>query len=470
MAETAAGAAPAGGPGAGLEAAAGGGGSPEAGRPRGGGPDEAAAAAGRAPAVSPPPPPPPREAEVTVEIGETYLCRRADSTWHSAEVIQSRLNEQEGREEYYVHYVGFNRRLDEWVDKNRLALTKTLKEAVQKSSEQFLSELTEQPERKITRNQKRKHDEINHVQKTYAEMDPTTAALEKEHEAITKVKYVDKIHIGHFEIDAWYFSPFPEDYGKQPKLWICEYCLKYMKFERTYRLHLGQCQWRQPPGREIYRKSNISVYEVDGKDHKIYCQNLCLLAKLFLDHKTLYFDVEPFVFYLLTEVDRQGAHIVGYFSKEKESPDGNNVACILTLPPYQRRGLRQVPHRLQLRAVQAGEHGGVPREAAVGPGEVELPQLLVLGAAGDPQGLPGHPLHQGPQPDDQHHPDRHHQHPPVPQHGEVLEGAARHLRHPQAGGGAPQRAPSTRSRPSLSTPSACAGPPRSTSRRRWPRS
>lgn len=31
----------------------------------------------------------------------------------------------------------------------------------------------------------------------------------------------------------------------------------------------GQCQWRQPPGKEIYRKSNISVYEVDGKDHKV---------------------------------------------------------------------------------------------------------------------------------------------------------------------------------------------------------
>ncbi|KAK9685384.1 PHD-finger [Popillia japonica] len=70
----------------------------------------------------------------------------------------------------------------------------------------------------------------------------------------------------------------------------------------------------------------------------IYCQNLCLLAKLFLDHKTLYFDVEPFLFYILCEVDKQGAHIVGYFSKEKESPDGNNVACILTLPPYQRQG------------------------------------------------------------------------------------------------------------------------------------
>uniref|UniRef100_A0A8C1HX74 Histone acetyltransferase n=1 Tax=Cyprinus carpio carpio TaxID=630221 RepID=A0A8C1HX74_CYPCA len=280
-----------------------------------------------------------REQEVSVEIGETYLCQRADKSWHSAEVIQSRLNEQEGREEFYVHYVGFNRRLDEWVGKARLALTKTVKDAVRKSVEEGGGgELVDQPERKITRNQKRKHDEINHVQKTYAEMDPTTAALEKEHEAITKVKYVDKIQIGNFEIDAWYFSPFPEDYGKQPKLWICEYCLKYMKYEKTFRFHLSQCQWRQPPGKEIYRRNNISVYEVDGKDHKIYCQNLCLLAKLFLDHKTLYFDVEPFIFYILTEVNKQGAHIVGYFSKEKESPDGNNVACILTLPPYQRRG------------------------------------------------------------------------------------------------------------------------------------
>lgn len=41
--------------------------------------------------------------------------------------------------------------------------------------------------RKVTRNQKRKHDEINHVQKAIEEMDPTTAALEREHEAITKV-------------------------------------------------------------------------------------------------------------------------------------------------------------------------------------------------------------------------------------------------------------------------------------------
>ena len=48
---------------------------------------------------------------------------------------------------------------------------------------------------------------------------------------------------------------------------------------------------------------------------QLYCQNLCLLAKLFLDHKTLYFDVEPFLFYVLTECDSKGCHLVGYFSK-----------------------------------------------------------------------------------------------------------------------------------------------------------
>lgn len=81
---------------------------------------------------------------------------------------------------------------------------------------------------------------------------------------------------------------------------------------------------RHPPGDEIYRETaegghgcGVSVFEVDGKTNKVYCQNLCLLSKLFLDHKTLYYDVDPFLFYVLCELDEDGAHIVGYFSKEK---------------------------------------------------------------------------------------------------------------------------------------------------------
>lgn len=39
------------------------------------------------------------------------------------------------------------------------------------------------------------------------------------------------------------------------------------------------------------------------------------MAKLFLENKTLYFDVEPFLFYVLIQWDQKGAHMLGYFSK-----------------------------------------------------------------------------------------------------------------------------------------------------------
>ncbi|CAL8143599.1 unnamed protein product [Orchesella dallaii] len=289
-----------------------------------------------------------------LEVGDHYLVKRNDNQWYPAEVIQCRLIEdgKPDEYEYYVHYDGYNRRLDEWVPRNRIMSSKQAEKSqstpgtstsVAIAPAAVISENVSQANsnsenRKVTRNQKRKHDEINHVQKGIEEMDPTTAALEREHEAITKVKYIDKIQFGRYEIDTWYFSPYPEEYGRVSKLYICEYCLKYTNSKASFKDHWDSCPYHQPPSKEIYRKGTISIWEIDGRDHKIYCQNLCLLAKLFLDHKTLYFDVDPFLFYVLCEVDQAGAHLVGYFSKEKESPDGNNVACILTLPPHQRKG------------------------------------------------------------------------------------------------------------------------------------
>ena len=80
------------------------------------------------------------------------------------------------------------------------------------------------------------------------------------------------------------------------------------------------------------------MFEIDGFEERMYCQNLCFIAKLFLDHKTLYFDVDPFLFYVLCEVDERGFHPVGYYSKEKYSDVGFNLACILTFPCHQRKG------------------------------------------------------------------------------------------------------------------------------------
>ncbi|KAF8842052.1 hypothetical protein BDN67DRAFT_979817 [Paxillus ammoniavirescens] len=99
-----------------------------------------------------------------------------------------------------------------------------------------------------------------------------------------------------------------------------------------------KCKARHPPGDEIYRDGSVSIFEVDGRKNKIYCQNLCLLSKMFLDHKSLFYDVEPFLFYVMSEIDDVGAHFVGYFSKEKCSPKNYNVSCIMTLPVRQRQG------------------------------------------------------------------------------------------------------------------------------------
>ena len=52
-------------------------------------------------------------------------------------------------------------------------------------------------------------------------MDQITTALEKEHKALTKVKYINtkvkyinKVQLGRYKIDTWYFLPYFEKYGK----------------------------------------------------------------------------------------------------------------------------------------------------------------------------------------------------------------------------------------------------------------
>lgn len=176
-----------------------------------------------------------------------------------------------------------------------------------------------------------------------AEKAPVTSAPEKAHEERThdeaaKVKNIQTIVLGSYAIDTWYYSPFPPEYSNYSVLYFCEFCLKFVRSKEALQRHCNRCKLRHPPGIEIYRKDNISMFEVDGATNRLYCQNLCYIAKLFLDHKTLYYDVDPFWFYVMCEVDDQGAHIVGYFSKEKYSEEDYNVACILTLPPFQRKG------------------------------------------------------------------------------------------------------------------------------------
>lgn len=88
--------------------------------------------------------------------------------------------------------------------------------------------------------------------------------------------------------------------------------------------------------------------------HQLFAQNLSLFAKLFLDTKSVFFDVSSFLYYLLVQrlspsanqtngtVAPDGGQVVGFYSKEKMSWDNNNLACILVFPPWQRKGLGQL--------------------------------------------------------------------------------------------------------------------------------
>jgi len=148
------------------------------------------------------------------------------------------------------------------------------------------------------------------------------------------------------------------------KLYVAEYDLAFFKHREYMVRHLRKTKLQHPPGDEIYRNGNVSMvrdfgdasvsawprreagrcraegpsvlsqsrlchapwlltlfhvspqhyvqFEIDGRKERIYCQNLCYLAKLFLDHKTLYHDVDAFLFYVLCECDERGAHVVGW--------------------------------------------------------------------------------------------------------------------------------------------------------------
>jgi histone acetyltransferase HTATIP len=300
---------------------------------------------------------------------------KEESEFRRAEILSSRDSPNHGLE-YYVHYVEFNKRLDEWVSIKRLDFSRDIEFPVSKKANKLDVPKKERGNRShspSTKKNKRKTNdddmledrlvlgnEDDHGETVELEHHPDDDdeddegnTFSKEHEIeklrtsgsmtqsvqeIARVKNLNKVQMGRHEVEAWYFSPYPIEYAYCDMLYICEFCLSYFVSHKQLSRHRARCQLYHPPGNEIYRHEEISFFEIDGRKQKTWCRNLCLLSKLFLDHKTLYYDVDPFLFYCMTERDDKGYHLIGYFSKEKESSENYNVACILTLPQYQRLG------------------------------------------------------------------------------------------------------------------------------------
>ena len=60
---------------------------------------------------------------------------------------------------------------------------------------------------------------------------PATPAPASPSAATSTPLRIRTIRFGQYDIDTWYDAPFPEEYNNTPegRLWMCEFCLKYMK-------------------------------------------------------------------------------------------------------------------------------------------------------------------------------------------------------------------------------------------------
>jgi hypothetical protein len=247
---------------------------------------------------------------------------------------------------------------------------------------------------------------------------------------------IGQVVLGNLLFDTWYYSPYPDNIilgatyqppsgggsgGKHSsgtaaelrnggvtgphnvllnhgepacrRLYVCPTCFRYTPSEADYTAHLRyhasyglhrQEQQQQlllpvpESAVKVYEWDGYEVWEIDGEKEKLYCQNLSLFGKLFLEQKSVFFDTSGFKYYVLTftpaeelgrrrrsgggggrgrkrssslvlldEEDVGGlgppqTQVLGFFSKENLSWDSNNLACILIFPPFQHRQLGQL--------------------------------------------------------------------------------------------------------------------------------
>lgn len=255
-----------------------------------------------------------------------------------AELLLERI--RKGKLEFYVHYDAFNKRLDEWVIQERLRLDRGIEKPAPKTEGDKKSATPANGAAQADgeeENVEVKFDAQKEIEKLRS-----SGSMTQNPSEVHRVRNLNKIIFGEYEIEPWYFSPYPIEFQEEDEIYICEYSLQYFSSKKQFERFRHKYKMRHPPGNEIYRDEKFSFFEIDGRHQRTWCRNLSLFSKLFLDHKTVYYDVDPFLFYCMTTRDEYGHHLVGYFSKEKDSAEGYNVACILSLPPYQRYGYGKV--------------------------------------------------------------------------------------------------------------------------------
>lgn len=223
-----------------------------------------------------------------------------------------------------------------------------------------------------TRQQKRKVDDEHSEEEGEGHEDFDPAQL-REHEEFTKVKNIADIELGKYEMETWYFSPFPPEYreckvqrlgargierggapflsgermqmpcllfalhqvfmhhlgspwvllgprhhpttlsslGCTQKMYFSEHDLCFFKHREHMLAHVKKCTMLHPPGTEIYRNGKISMFEVG-------------LSGRVLDYALMYEHGEPLPRPLCSSTFLKSVHVLCKFCCPNPGP---NTAC-----------------------------------------------------------------------------------------------------------------------------------------------
>lgn len=57
-------------------------------------------------------------------------------------------------------------------------------------------------------------------------------------DALTRIRNVEMIELGRFRMQPWYFSPYPKELTQMPCIYLCEFCLTFIKSRTALARHV----------------------------------------------------------------------------------------------------------------------------------------------------------------------------------------------------------------------------------------
>ncbi|TEB22626.1 histone acetyltransferase, MYST superfamily, partial [Coprinellus micaceus] len=161
------------------------------------------------------------------------------------------------------------------------------------------------------------------------------------------------VYFGDWKIQTWFDSPYPlpdtrvgveyaasvtnqQQCSNLPSLFVCEKCFEYDTEFVVWAQHQSSCTCDSPPGRKVYHRGDTRIWEIDGDENELYCQNVSLFGKFFLSVEPTSVDVQDYFFYVLVRAKDGKEDIIGFFSKEKAPRGEHNISWLVIFPQWQR--------------------------------------------------------------------------------------------------------------------------------------